>query len=201
MPPFDGPRATLCVTRCPWKTCVVPSSIATGTDTDTAFLHSWRTFTRFGSRAKTWATRRNCSRAISNGFSRRCETGASTVVTSAPFAAQMGTFRLGGRSLLDREWHRLDSRQAWIGAVREQSQLVLPARQDGARRVASRDAERVAAGQHVAQTREQADATSVRAPELEVEPCQRQHGGTTGGTRHRSGNEAQQRGRRVGRVK
>src|SRR6476469_6435921 len=92
MPPLDGPRATLCVTRCPWKTRVEPSSIATGTDTDTAFLQSCSTLTRFGSITKACATRRSCSRAISNGFSRRCETGASTVVTYTPFSAQIGPF-------------------------------------------------------------------------------------------------------------
>src|SRR5919201_706404 len=152
MPPFDGPRATLCVTRWPWNTCVVPSSIATGTDTDTAFLHSWRTLTRFGSIANACATRRNCSRAISKGFSRRCETGASTVVTSAPFSAQIGTFWLGLRSLLlDREGHGFDGRRPAGGAVREEAQLVRAARQNGAGGVAPGDAERVATGKHVAQ--------------------------------------------------
>ena len=38
MPPFDGPRATLCVTRKPVKTSTEPSSIRTGTETSTAFL-------------------------------------------------------------------------------------------------------------------------------------------------------------------
>src|SRR5713101_83014 len=95
MPPFEGPRATLCVTRYPWKTCVLPSSIETGTETASAFLHSWRTLTRLGSIANVAATFLSCDLAISKGFSRRCETGASTVVTSTPFSAQMGTFGLG----------------------------------------------------------------------------------------------------------
>src|SRR5262249_9854703 len=151
IPPFDGPRATLCVTRWPSKTCVVPSSIATGIETDTAFLHSWRTLTRFGSIAKTFATRRSCSRAISNGFSRRCETGASTVVTSTPFSAQIGTFWLGARSLLDRERHRPDGRRPRLGAVGEETELVGAAREDLAGGVASGDAERVPSRQHVAQ--------------------------------------------------
>src|SRR4051812_34946392 len=200
MPPFDGPRATLCVTRCPWKTRVVPSSIETGMETDTAFLQSWRTLTRFGSIAKASATRRSCSRAISNGFSRRCETGASTVVTSTPFSAQIGTFRLGARSLLDRESDRPDCRGPRIRAVPEQAQLVVAAREHGPGRVTPGDAERVAAGQHVAQSREAPDATSVRAPELEVEPRERRHGRTACGTRHGAGHEAEQRGRRVGRT-
>src|ERR671935_112283 len=93
MPPFDGPRATLCVTRYPSKTCVVPSSIATGMETATAFLHCCRTLTRFGSIANVCATRRSCDFAISYGFSRRWEAGASTVVTlSLLFAAQIEGF-------------------------------------------------------------------------------------------------------------
>src|SRR5438046_9486827 len=109
-------------------------------DTDTAFLHSWRTLTRFGSIAKTWATRRNCSRAISNGFSRRCETGTSTVVTSAPFRPQIGTFR-ARLSLLDREGDRPDCRRPPFAGVRVQPQLVVAARKHRARRIAPRDAE------------------------------------------------------------
>src|SRR3954454_13691364 len=81
MPPFDGPRATLCVTRYPWKTLVEPSSMPTGTETSTDFLHPLRTLTRFWSMSNIDATRRSCARAISNGFSRRCEIGASTDVT------------------------------------------------------------------------------------------------------------------------
>src|SRR4051794_38451817 len=81
MPPFEGPRATLCVTRYPLNTAVSPSSIVTGTETSTAFLHSPSTSTRFEEMSKVAATRRNCSRAISNGFSRRCEAGWAIAVT------------------------------------------------------------------------------------------------------------------------
>src|SRR5919201_5760666 len=83
MPPFDGPRAMLWVTLYPSKTCVVPSSIATGIETPTAFLHFSRTLTRFGSIANVFATLCSCAFAMSYGFSRRCEIGASTVVTCA----------------------------------------------------------------------------------------------------------------------
>src|SRR5919197_204938 len=200
MPPFDGPRATLCVTRLPWNICVLPLSMATGTETETDFLHSWRTLTRFGSIAKTSATRRNCSRAISNGFSRRCETGASTVVTSAPFSAQIGTFWLGLRSLLlDRERHGFYGRRPAGGAVREEAQLVRAARQNGAGGVAPGDAERVAAGKHVAQGGQQADAAAGGAPELEVEPRERHHRQRAGNVCHGAGDEAQQRRRGIGR--
>src|SRR5437588_3398204 len=192
MPPFDGPRATLCVTRYPWKTRVVPSSMVTGIDTDTAFLHSWRTLTRFGSIAKTFATRRSCSRAISNGFSRRCETGASTVVTSTPFSAQIGTFRLGLRSLLlDRERHGFDGRRSSVGAVRKQAQLVSASRENCAGRVAPGDAERVAAGQHVAQAREQSYTSSLVTPQLEVQSREGKNGSRPRDLRDGAGDEAE----------
>src|SRR2546423_13493790 len=144
-------------------------------DTDTAFLHSWRTLTRLGSIAKTFATRRNCWRASSNGFPRRCETGASTVVTSTPFSAQMGPFWLGERSLLDREGARPDGRRPAVRPVREQTQLVAAAREYGTGGITPRDAEGVAARQHVAQPGEQPDASPRRAPQLEVESGKRQH--------------------------
>src|SRR5256885_15310543 len=147
MPPFEGPRATLWVTRYPWNTRVVPSSIETGTETESPFLHSCRTLTRFGSIANVSATFLSWDLAISKGFSRRCETGASTVVTSAPFSAQMRAFRPGRASicahLLDGERHCPDGRRARVGAVAEQAQLVVAARQHRTGRVASRHAERV----------------------------------------------------------
>ena len=57
--------------------------MTTGIETTTAFLHSCRTAIRFGSILNVSATRRSCCWAISNGFSRRWETGASTVVTES----------------------------------------------------------------------------------------------------------------------
>ena len=71
MPPFDGPRATLCVTRQPVKTCTEPSSIVVGIETSTAFLHSPRIATRSSSIPNTSATFRSCCWAIRNGFSVR----------------------------------------------------------------------------------------------------------------------------------
>jgi hypothetical protein len=49
IPPFDGPRAMLWVTRYPSKTSMWPSSIVTGMATVTAFLHFERTLTMFSS--------------------------------------------------------------------------------------------------------------------------------------------------------
>src|SRR3954469_5884247 len=139
MPPFDGPRATLCVTRCPWKTRVVPSSIDTGIETETAFLQSWRTLTRFESIAKASATRRSCSRAISNGFSRRCETGASTVVTA---------YRVYGDSA-ERKRQPLPARRARLHRIADDPEHVRARRQPLSVGTPARETERVAARQHV----------------------------------------------------
>ena len=65
MPPFDGPRAMLWVTRYPSKTSMWPSSIVTGMETVTAFLHFERTLTRLSSMLKALATLRSWSCAIS----------------------------------------------------------------------------------------------------------------------------------------
>src|SRR5437867_8184514 len=73
MPPFDGPRATLCVTRKPSKTRREPSSIRAGTPTSTHFFTPDRTLIRFGSKEKTSPTSRSWARASSGGFSRRCD--------------------------------------------------------------------------------------------------------------------------------
>src|SRR5690348_6515044 len=69
MPPFDGPRATLCVTRQPVKTFTDPSSLSIGIETSTAFLHSPRIATRSWSTPNTSATFRSCCCAIRNGLS------------------------------------------------------------------------------------------------------------------------------------
>src|SRR6187455_3121667 len=71
IPPLAGPRVMLWTTRKPSNTDTVPSSIATGIDTSTVFLHSPRTRTRFGSTPNVSPTRVSCERASSYGFSRR----------------------------------------------------------------------------------------------------------------------------------
>src|ERR687897_37998 len=86
MPPLEGPRATLCVTRKPSKTRTEPSSMRVGMETMSAFLHSIKTFNMFSLMSTRSATRRSCPRAISHGSSLRCEVGASRVVTKPPFA-------------------------------------------------------------------------------------------------------------------
>src|SRR5919201_2149790 len=200
MPPFDGPRATLCVTRYPSKTCVVPSSIATGMETATAFLHCCRTLTRFGSIANVCATWRNCDLAMSYGFSRRCETGASTVVTLSSFLrANGGILGRAARSLLDPEDHRPRRRGTTSGPPRDQSQLKVAVGKDRARRVSPGHAERVSAREHVTQAREQTDASTVGAPELEIETRERDNIGPSTCAKNGTCDQAQQRRRRIRR--
>ena len=59
IPPFEGPRAMLCVTRKPSNAWISPSSITTGIETATVFLHCSRTRTRFSSIWNSRATRRS----------------------------------------------------------------------------------------------------------------------------------------------
>src|SRR3954471_1651946 len=152
MPPLDGPRAMLCVTRYPSKTCVDPSSMLTGIETATAFLHFSRTLTRLGSIANVRATLRSWAFAMSYGFSRRWVSGASTVVTLNSFFRAKKAFSLPRkRTLLDRERDRASSRRSSHRRVSGEPQDVVSRRQDAARGVAAGDAERVAAREHVAQ--------------------------------------------------
>src|SRR5689334_10588033 len=88
MPPFEGPRAMLCVTRQPVKTFTDPSSISTGIETSTAFLHSPRIVTRSCSTPNTSATFRSCCCAIRNGLS---------VVITAGLLYPEGDLRPGAR--------------------------------------------------------------------------------------------------------
>src|SRR3954451_3226074 len=164
MPPFDGPRATLCVTRYPLKTRVPPWSIDTGTDTSTAFLHSPRTSTRLGSTSKAAATRRSCSRAISNGFSRRCEAGCATAVTE---------WRVYGYSS-ERESHCLSARFSALDGIRDDPDEVVAGSEPLPVRIAAREPERVAAGQHVAEQSQRPDLCPVGSQEHDVEPLERE---------------------------
>src|SRR5919202_2057380 len=174
----------LCVTRYPWNTCVVPSSIATGIDTETAFLHSWSTLTRLSSIRNAVATFRSCARAMSKGFSRRCEAGASSVVTERLlFPVKRALFGPRGsigrrpnapvRLSLDRERDDVRDRGAAVRRVCDEADPVIPRRQHAALRIAAGDAVRVATGEHVAQPREQPARIAARCEELEVEPRQR----------------------------
>src|SRR5581483_7245841 len=150
MPPFDGPRAMLCVTRYPWKTCVLPSSIPTGTETSTAFLHSPSTATRFGSMSNASATRRSWLRAISNGFSRRWVAPASTAVTvrSLSERSEAPRIRVYDRSSqLERE--APTAGRSAVRRVGDDGGDVAPGAERLSRRPGSGERERVAPRQHV----------------------------------------------------
>src|SRR5438093_5160243 len=81
--------------------------MTTGTDTTTAFLHCWRTEIRFGSILKVSATRWSCCWAISNGFSRRWETGAATVLTRSLLESAANDESSGGEYKPTRAGYRI----------------------------------------------------------------------------------------------
>src|SRR5690349_14399625 len=138
---------------------MVPSSIVTGTETTTAFLHSCRTLTRFGSTPNRSATRRSCSLAMSYGFSRRCDSGTSSVVTDAP--SRLGRRKTAANSgleykeLLDRESHLAVGPAGAVRRDRGQREGVVTLWQGVPVRIAAGETERVAAGQQVAHADEQ----------------------------------------------
>src|SRR5690242_10407196 len=123
--------------------------MVTGIETTTAFLHSCRTFTRRWSISKMSATRRSCSRAISNGFSRRWDSGASTVVTGAAPRSKSRWKPAEYRALLDAEPDRSRRGRAIAGRRRDELDAVRAARKHGAVRAASGEAEGDPAGQQV----------------------------------------------------
>src|SRR5919197_4241201 len=179
MPPFDGPRAMLCVTRYPSKTRTVPSSMPTGIATTTAFLHSESTLTRFESISKTSATRRSCSRAMSYGFSRRCETGASTVTCRSLWTWERPDLLAKRRPeytrLADSERERAACRRAPRGRHGDDPELVDAASELGPGGAAAGDPELVAAREHVPQAGEEAEPDAPLVPQGDVEPLERLH--------------------------
>src|SRR5215468_8180503 len=71
----------------------------TGIETSIAFLHSPRTETRFWSMSKVVPTRRSCSRANSNGFSRRWDVVTTAVTSSLLLSLQTGEKTAASASL------------------------------------------------------------------------------------------------------
>src|SRR5215471_8063336 len=105
----------------------------TGTETSTAFLHEPRTLTRLPSRPNVSATRRSCSRAISNGFSCRCEAGASTEVTRPEYTTASA----------EAERKASDRRRTGLDRIGDEPQDVVARRQRLAARPPPREPERV----------------------------------------------------------
>src|SRR5580765_8010834 len=135
----------------------------TGTETSTAFLQAPSTRTRLSSMPKVAATRPSCAFAISNGFSRRCEIGASTVVTE---------WRVYGPSP-ETEPEAPLARGAGLHGVGDDPEHVVAGRQALAVRASAGEAEGIAARQHVPEPRERPDLRSVGPPEHDVEPGDR----------------------------
>src|SRR4051794_35075681 len=168
MPPFDGPRATLWVTRKPWNASTRPSSIEVGIETSIAFLHSWRTFTRRSSIPKTCATLPSWSCAIRNGFSFRCVSRSSSVAMRRSFPT--GDEPRGSLVLFDLEPDEAPARLPGERRPRDEPQLVRARLELLSARVAAGDAEGVRAGEQVAQAREDADEAAAPVVEQHVEP-------------------------------
>src|SRR4029079_791836 len=119
----------------------------TGMETSTAFLHVPSTRTRLSSIPKVAATRPSCAFAISNGFSRRCEIGACTVVTE---------WRVYGPSP-EAERKAPLARRTGLHGVGDHAEHVVAGRQALAVRATAREAEGVAARQHVPEPPARAD--------------------------------------------
>src|SRR5438132_9284627 len=80
MPPFAGPRVTLCCTRYPSKTRSPPLSSLTGNRTTSSRRTSRNTARRLDERLRISAALSNCRCALSQGFS-AASAGAAAMVT------------------------------------------------------------------------------------------------------------------------
>src|SRR5581483_7713124 len=121
---------------------------------------------------KVVATRRSCSRASSNGFSRRCETETSTAVTACSSSERSG----GDSPRAGRVYVRSPDRQRYAPAARrapadrhgDDLDGVPPRREGPPVGAAPGQPEHVAAWEHVAQARQQTEPPAA-AQELDVE--------------------------------
>src|SRR5205809_5265350 len=113
---------------------------------------------------------------MSNGFSRRCETGASSEVTgAAPFgsAPKVRCPLAEYTPLSDRETDPADRSRARCGRVRDHLEPVRAAVEAGPRRAPAGQPELVAPGEDVAQPGEEPEPCSLLVPERDVEPVER----------------------------
>src|SRR5215204_1080891 len=164
MPPFEGPRAMLWVTRWPRKTPTAPLSIVTGIETSTDFLHFSRTRIRFGSIPNVCPTRRSVWRASASGFSRRC-VGASAVDIAVSFSR-------GRAGVYPSPSANPEADRLRLGRpLRRQCDHTKPVRplcERPAARAAAGQPEGVAPGQHVAESSDEPEPLAA-APQLDVE--------------------------------
>src|SRR4051812_9991703 len=120
---------------------------------------------RLASISKNSPTRRSCSRAISNGFSRRWVSGASTAVTGTPCGWVCSEYT----PLFDAEFDLREARRAAVRRDGREGERVPALGKDGAVRPTAGQAEDVAAGKQVALAHEQAQEPALAGRELEVE--------------------------------
>src|SRR5438270_1016295 len=170
----------------------------TGTETSTAFLHAPRTATRFGSMSNASATRRSWLRAISKGFSRRCETPASTVVTGVSFSEVDSRIRVYDRSSEGKS-ELSPARRPAVRRVGEDDGHVPAWRKRGAAGAAAGEPERVHAREHVADAREETEARAAGTAEEHVEAGERADFDPSARGDQASGLQGEERGTRVGR--
>src|SRR5579864_3858474 len=151
MPPLEGPRATLWVTRKPVKTRTEPSSIVVGIETSTVFLHSLSTPTRSSAIPNRSATLRSWLWAIRNGLS------------GVGFASDNGA--VASRDLLYPEGDLRPRERVPEHRPGDEAQLVVAGGEHGAARAAPGERERVVAGEEIDDAREHAEEGAVAAVE------------------------------------
>src|SRR5918994_2769759 len=132
-------------------------------ETMSAFLHSSKTFNMLSLMSQSSATRRSCPRAICQGSSLRCEGGASSVVTGAPFSCRLSEYPEDsfGRG------RRLSV--AAVDRLGAQPQHVDPWIEHPPHGIAAGQPEGVTAREQVPEAREDAQALPFVRPQLDVE--------------------------------
>ena len=143
------------------------------------------------------ATSLSCSRAISNGFSRRCETGACVAATLSPFFEAAGEYT-PAYLIVNVTAARLA--RPCEARYRGDAQAVRPGLERVPRRRSTGEPERVAAGQQVTQRRQRAEIVSVRVEQLEAEQRERLHRVAPALHRELAGAEREERRPRVRRL-
>src|SRR6266545_821958 len=190
----------LWVTRYPWKTSTDSSSIRVGIETASAFLHWPRTLTRSAEMPKTSATSWSWRCASSNGFSRRCEGGASTVVTLGPLFRWKSRVSICPRRLLpDPEVDHFPARGPGNRRVRAHDEVIAAVTEDLTRGGSAGELEVESAGQLVPELGQQAEPLAFLRPERDLESSDRLELGPGALPDHPPGEDGQHR-RRLGRV-
>ena len=153
----------LCVTRKPSNTSTEPSSIRVGTETQTAFLHSERTFSMFSPtsirprHARQLEARHLPRVFLQVGGDAAVERGHVVSLLRSSLDREDGLRGRGRRAVVG--VHRVRAEPEHVGAVPEHAPARIPAG----------EAEGVAAGKHVAETGEHPELLAAGRPELHLE--------------------------------